>query len=493
MSRHRYHVIIRAVVDRPLMNLVIVLTSYIMLAITGLNTQALHSSNERFFHSLMFFIFGFAFSITLPWLLRSIIIGPKKNRYLSILVLVAGFWGLFFGIDFVGQSAVISLELSGESIVLLGISLAAIAWGAVWSERLPLATFLTIPIQILALMASVGLMARMGIGFVESSTNPLLVPACALILFATICGTIVSINLGRRYSHARSAGLIPRDAASDAVSNSIIYVIYSTSIGLLLMFLVIFLPVGLHPAVEYHSSLLFLGCCAIMFSTLGGLLILPGSMWILDQKYIDQHKTIKHMFHPIGFDFFWKIVRRLLPNPSAYALVFIIVLLCIVLSFSTASQPSVTEILFLIFATILSGVVFLSLRALLMAVGLLILPIFISLYAREFFSINTVSLIYNMVAYGLVTVLVGEIVRIFRDISASEKHQHETVMIFMKGVTGPFILCCGLVTCILVMAQVTNFMPNANIITIQFVIASGVVFILTPALAKILAARYGRF
>ncbi len=486
------------IVDRPLVNLSLVIAGFLVMTISGLG-EGISSRGVLSYYPLWFFGFGLALVLMLPLLFWFAILGDRKRRILSVIGLVVGLWLALSGQGlFVGNSE-ISISFSVQSFILIFLALGLTSLGAIWCEKLPLVILSAIPILILALFAGAGMMVKMGLSVMADTYAPsFAVPAVALLVFGVSAGAVTALTIGLKYMAAFGIGRQPRDSASEAVNNSLTFVMFSICTGMSMAIAGTFLSDDIALVTAITGAQPLFGLCVSAFASLGILMILPGFLWLMEKQKpllndIKEITSNHKNFEPPGFSILWKQTRKLLPIPSAYGLVFIVAIVCVVLTVGVPTRPDGAEILFTLLIIGISGICFLSLRVLVITGVLLTMSMIIAVSLMNAGVGDQLHTMDRLAAIALASILLADVMLRFRDLSVIEKRSRAVVAKITKKASGPYLLFSGTILTILVMADTANFWVSAGNIGVHFVIMAAVMFFLLPAVVTILSSRYGKF
>ncbi len=490
----------RAIVDRPLVNSALVLAGFAMLAITGLVSDEFSQTQPStdYLASLIVFALGVVFIMLLPIALRAIFLGTMTARLAGLGGMISGLAILLAGPDWVGYEP--EGGFSAENFLHLSAALGLMSWGVVWCPPLPRSVFVGPPVLVGALFAIAGLAARLGLFAQTPALETLIAAAC---VFAISLGTIIVTTLLLTFVQNRAVRREPRDRAIETVNGTLAGLIFGLALT----------------AVMYGLSVVSAGetlfplflTIASAFAGIGALLVLPGSLWLLAKKpvldggadggpdhapdHVLDDSLIRETvdFEPPGFAAVWRVVRRFLPNPSAYGLIFVTAIFSVVITASNPLRPTPFETIFVLVGVVLAGIVFLSLRAFILATIMLTMSLIISSGLAGIDSAARLFVGEQLMAPALgVLSLFGVLIR-FRDISAGEKRPRLVVSALVRTAIGPYALMCGSILGLLVIADLSGFWENAAMVATQFLVMVMIMLVLLPAVGTVLAARYGRF
>ena len=518
LNPHSYPGLIRFITDRPIINIVLVLMALLMVGATGLKSNGDYSITSTLPSLSQFFRFGVVIAsiIMIPVFLK--LIQENKGRSRIIGMVGAGSVILLFLSNGgqIGQSG-LNYSISIENFFAYPIAFFLIWWGSYWSRQFHATLLLAIPIIYGVIYAGYGF-----INFEQYSnfSGRDLAPQYIPLLLAALClGLITLIKLNVAFNQ----NLINPWSNRDRISASVKQIFLPTFLSILIIGVVAGLsvsnpviteivelessiaPRGLNGQFEFALPVFFVG---ITIAALAGISIIAAIPGFLLLKYERDAKadeeTITHNAEqssaasmrgfPPGYRPFWVVLRKLFPVPSAYAFMFILAVLCILIKLSIPGHPLFQETLLIFVAIIIGGIGSLSLRVFVMIGVLLVMSRLLATgLIFSFGPALQLPLWEQQVATGLAIIVLLDAAERFRVISHRHKFSKQVIAMFLREATGPFMLLSGSVMLTLIASTLCGVWPNGTLAGFQFLIMSGIIFIMILPVTTIMATRYGKF
>ena len=518
MNPHSYPGLIRFITDRPIINVVLVLMALLMVGATGLKSNGDYSITSALPSFSQFIRFGVVIAsiIVIPVFLK--LINGEKGRSRVIGMVGAGSVILLFLTNGgqIDQSG-LNYSISIENFFAYPIAFFLIWWGNYWSRQFHATLLLAIPIIFGVIYAGYGF-----INFEQYSNfsgSELALQYIPLLVAALCLGLITLIKLNVAFNQ----NLINPWSNRDRISASVKQVLLPTFLGILILGVVAGLsvsnqaieeivglespvaPRGIFGQFEFSLPVFFVGITIAAFAGIGIISALPGFLLLKyerDAKTSEEAKTLQEgqstsvsmRGFPPGYRPFWVVMRKLFPVPSAYAFMFILAVLCILIKLSIPGYPLPQETLLIFVAIVIGGIGSLSLRVFVMIGVLLVMS---SLLATglifSFGPALQLPLWEQQVATGLAIIVLLDAAERFRVISHRHKFSKQVIAMFLREATGPFMLLSGSVMLTLIASTLCGVWPNGTLAGFQFLIMSGIIFIMILPVTTIMATRYGKF
>lgn len=538
--RSAYSGLIGIFVDRPLLNIILVFTGVLYLTITGFGPRLAaqpsfdRSANLFLIIQLCQLSIGLVGAIGLPFLWCMMAVGTARKKlvtafsvglfiilFITLPVIFAGLFGLEVGgqagLEIGGQSGWQSPIASSLKVFSLRFNILFVVTSLASLLIIIGMRFSPIPSKITLIMAAIlcGVSFAMVGGFLKMNVA-LLGAAIPLSIYGIISGGITALLIGYFYEMDFGQFLKPRQAAYTSASKIIPFC-------LIFFFLaggVLFLLPSLQVGAEDLSETLLVNSLSwrqkILIALLAGglpsisiLMTLPGLLWFYATRSKEQEKRnlsekATYRFDPaeinqdyilkgIAAENLWKSIRRFLPPPTAYALFFIVAILCIVAVLMNEVQAGYELLLFLIVVVLGASFAFLSLRASLvigsvMSMVMILTSAFLSLIAP-----NQIFTYELMIVNGLSVLTCSLFAVYFRDISATTQYPKMVISQVMTKSMGPFFMVTGFGSGFIALSGFCGLWGNAHLMALAYALSNILILTLSPTVMTILSARYGKF
>jgi len=383
--------LIRFILERPFVNTAIVFAALVAIgttthrSYTSLNASVEGSSLDHSnlltlgFLGQMHFIFALMASSALPVLIQMGLSLKRRSQLVSAFGLLS--ISIFFIFNYLNFSADnFSLNTGAVNFLLCFVALSFIILGSLWSAPIGMYVFLGLPLMFGVYYASSGLL--LGDGRDGFTTSKFLITNLIVMSLLT-----VSVNLA--LGNLQSGVAKYRDEMGIVLGRLFIN---GLMISLLMGAIWVLIPSSIHSSdadliVKTHMTL---GLKLGLVASLSVLFFIPGFLFLMMERKVSQNLDDSqgeiafagsHQEFLLGYERFWRTMRKIFPLPSSYGVMFVLAISAIVIQVKMLPVVYIEDYYLTIMATLIGAIGLLSLRAFIMMLR--------SVFEISVFSINT--------------------------------------------------------------------------------------------------------